>query len=458
MAAALRCRGRGSGGAAGAAGARTATCSCRGCSTARRSAPAAGPARPGAGAGRARPGVSARGRRAAPGRRRARAVAGVPVVQRGAPDRAARRADDRASSPACSAAPVRGYDFIWLRNQPRRHGIQPHCDLVFMGRGTPDVLTCWTPFGDIPLGGGGLMLLEDSHRQSVGGSPTTSRQDVDTYCENGPNADAVRNGTMRWEHWEGPRPGATGAARSPRTRSRCASNGAGAGSPRRSSAWATCSVFTMRTVHAGTDNETPSCGCRRTRRYQRADAPVDERWVRGEHGEAPVGHGLGRQGRQDLLMQRRRLGRTEREVSEIGFGAWPIGGDWGEVDEDDAMARCTGRRRRRELLRHRRRLRRRPQRAAGRRGCGASAASFYVATKAGRRAQTDRRGLPAPSTSALDRPPPRTSGSRPRSRAAPLPADRRSTTTRRYSRISTTWSTRGGSAPTASASRRSRRP
>ena len=37
-------------------------------------------------------------------------------------------------------------------------------------------------------------------------------------------------------------------------------------------------------------------------------------------------------------MQRRRLGRTEREVSEIGFGAWQIGADWGVVEEDAAMA------------------------------------------------------------------------------------------------------------------------
>ena len=37
-------------------------------------------------------------------------------------------------------------------------------------------------------------------------------------------------------------------------------------------------------------------------------------------------------------MRLRRLGRTQREVSEIGFGAWQIGADWGDVEEDAAMA------------------------------------------------------------------------------------------------------------------------
>jgi aryl-alcohol dehydrogenase-like predicted oxidoreductase len=37
-------------------------------------------------------------------------------------------------------------------------------------------------------------------------------------------------------------------------------------------------------------------------------------------------------------MRHRTLGRTGRDVSEIGFGAWQIGGDWGEVDEDAALA------------------------------------------------------------------------------------------------------------------------
>jgi len=37
-------------------------------------------------------------------------------------------------------------------------------------------------------------------------------------------------------------------------------------------------------------------------------------------------------------MNRRTIGRLGREVSEIGFGAWQIGGDWGDVDEDAALA------------------------------------------------------------------------------------------------------------------------
>jgi aryl-alcohol dehydrogenase-like predicted oxidoreductase len=37
-------------------------------------------------------------------------------------------------------------------------------------------------------------------------------------------------------------------------------------------------------------------------------------------------------------MNRRKIGRLNREVSEVGFGAWQIGGDWGDVDEDAALA------------------------------------------------------------------------------------------------------------------------
>ncbi len=41
-------------------------------------------------------------------------------------------------------------------------------------------------------------------------------------------------------------------------------------------------------------------------------------------------------------MRQRRLGRTGRLVGEVGFGAWAIGGDWGEVTDADALAALHG--------------------------------------------------------------------------------------------------------------------
>jgi aryl-alcohol dehydrogenase-like predicted oxidoreductase len=37
-------------------------------------------------------------------------------------------------------------------------------------------------------------------------------------------------------------------------------------------------------------------------------------------------------------MQSRRLGKTGRDVSPIGFGAWAIGGSWGETDDAESLA------------------------------------------------------------------------------------------------------------------------
>src|SRR5688572_23161225 len=37
------------------------------------------------------------------------------------------------------------------------------------------------------------------------------------------------------------------------------------------------------------------------------------------------------------VMEYRRPGRTDMKVSTIGFGAWAIGGSWGEVDDEESM-------------------------------------------------------------------------------------------------------------------------
>jgi hypothetical protein len=188
--------------------------------------------------------------------------------------------------------PARSYDFIWLRHQPPSYGIAPHCDTVFMGRGTPDVLSCWIPFGDIALGGGGLMVLENSHRSSQQRLADYLRQDVDAYCENGPNGEAIRTGEMRWEHWR------DYAAQ--KDWSGEITGDALELSEAWGGRWLTAPeyrmgdvlIFTLRTVHAGTDNESDTIRLSTDSRYQRADQPIDERWIRGEHGEDPIGHGL----------------------------------------------------------------------------------------------------------------------------------------------------------------------
>ena len=40
-------------------------------------------------------------------------------------------------------------------------------------------------------------------------------------------------------------------------------------------------------------------------------------------------------------MEQRILGRTGRDVSVVGLGAWQLGADWGTVDEEDAVATLT---------------------------------------------------------------------------------------------------------------------
>ena len=83
-------------------------------------------------------------------------------------------------------------------------------------------------------------------------------------------------------------------------------------------------------------------------------------------------------------MKHRKLGRTNFDVSEIGYGAWGIGGSmWIGASDKESLAAATPRdRTRRELYRYRARVWRRTQRGtdrqSGRRG---GPRKVYVATK-----------------------------------------------------------------------------
>lgn len=170
---------------------------------------------------------------------------------------------------------VRPFDFIWMRSVVPGRGTAPHGDSVFMNRGTLNLYTVWTPLGDIDTTLGGLIVLEKSHRldeivNSYG------QRDVDTYCEDDPNAEEIRT-TGKWP-WNGQISDDPVALRE-----------------QFGLRWLTTDFrmgdllfFTMYTLHASLDNATKDrIRLSSDTRYQLASDPVDERWI----GEDPIGHG-----------------------------------------------------------------------------------------------------------------------------------------------------------------------
>jgi hypothetical protein len=60
---------------------------------------------------------------------------------------------------------VATFDYKWLRAVGNEEATGCHMDHVYMGRGTKRLMTCWIPFGDIPVNQGTLAVLEGSHNQ-----------------------------------------------------------------------------------------------------------------------------------------------------------------------------------------------------------------------------------------------------------------------------------------------------
>ena len=172
--------------------------------------------------------------------------------------------------------PVRHFDHTWFRALSRGQGTPPHCDLVYMSRGTHQLLSCWIPYGEVPLEVGGLMVLEHSHLQSER-LKSYLEVDVDLYCENRPREVEKVITKGGWSHpgWLTNNPVSLRETMGGR--------------------WLTCShwqpgdclTFKMTLVHASLDNQTDKVRLSSDTRYQRASQPADARWV----GANPAGHG-----------------------------------------------------------------------------------------------------------------------------------------------------------------------
>ncbi len=164
------------------------------------------------------------------------------------------------------------FDYTWFRSKGRGPGTLPHCDIVYMGRGTRRLFTAWTPYGDLSLEQGGLMILENSHRQGQRLRRYLER-DVDAYCTNRPPNKQTPDGK-----------GFDGAL----------SQNAATLREHLGGRWLSAEyrmgdvlIFTMGTVHAGLDNQTDRIRLSSDSRYQLASEPADERWI----GENPIAHG-----------------------------------------------------------------------------------------------------------------------------------------------------------------------
>ncbi|CAN5443704.1 phytanoyl-CoA dioxygenase family protein [soil metagenome] len=166
------------------------------------------------------------------------------------------------------------FDYTWLRAVAPGKGTYPHCDVVFMGRGTKNLYTAWVPLGDVPLEAGGLIVVEGSHKDEATRQGYAT-MDVDTVCENKPGSNPLKEAGL-------PGFGELGSdMRAVRNRL------GGRILTAKEFRMGDLLTFSVYTVHGSLDNGSNQIRLSSDSRYQLASEPMDERWV----GENPPGHG-----------------------------------------------------------------------------------------------------------------------------------------------------------------------
>jgi len=156
--------------------------------------------------------------------------------------------------------PVITFDYKWLREVGRTGFTGAHFDNVYMGRGSKRLLTCWTPFGDIPIEQGTLAICVGSHNlpgfakmRETYGQMDVDRDRVTGWFTNDP-LEITKKFGGQWQ-----------------TANMCAGD---------------VIIITMFTLHGSTNNTTNRWRLSCDTRFQPAADPADERWV----GENPKAH------------------------------------------------------------------------------------------------------------------------------------------------------------------------
>jgi ectoine hydroxylase-related dioxygenase (phytanoyl-CoA dioxygenase family) len=157
------------------------------------------------------------------------------------------------------SGPVVGHDLVYLRVAAPGRALDLHYDYPFFARGTKDLYTCWIPLGEVPVTDGPLFVIEGSNRYAA------LISDLDQIDQRQP--------PKRKLAYDKP---AIEFAEEHKTRILTADFRPG-----------DVIIFSLFTAHGSLDNCSPinrariSCDLR----YQRADAPRDERFF----GPSPAG-------------------------------------------------------------------------------------------------------------------------------------------------------------------------
>ncbi len=152
---------------------------------------------------------------------------------------------------------ARTFDFKWLRTAGPGSGSPIHYDIVFMGRGTQELYSCWTPFGDVSLDMGPIVFCLGSNRfekvRATYGQADVDRDMIEGHFSDDPLEIVEKFGG----HW--------------------ATTTFSAGD---------VIIFSMFLMHASLVNTSNKIRITADTRYQLASEPIDERWI----GEKPKGH------------------------------------------------------------------------------------------------------------------------------------------------------------------------